>query len=862
MSLIEKAKDYVMTRRSFLGVTATAVAGAAAAVTLPGCGLQKVDSDKVAELANKEGKWITAACWHNCGGRCINKVYVVDGVVIRQKTDDTHPDSPDYPQQRACLRGRSQRKQCFGADRIKYPMKRKNWESGGGKKELRGKDEWVRISWDEALDIVATELKRIKETYGNKSIMAQTGSRLLNACGGRFGRWGTTSSGSWPQVTQNMQGISHMNSWGGEGSVNDRLDYRNAKLIVLWGANPAWSSLGNPTYNYLQAKKAGAKIITVNPMYSATQVSIGDEWIPVRPSTDTALLLGMAHYMITNNLHDQEFLDKYCVGFDAGHMPEGVDSKENFKDYVLGTYDGVPKTPEWASKICGTDPEVIRSFAKEIATTKPMAFTSAFSSSRTYMGEQFCQAFLTVGWMTGNVGISGGMVGDSAHANAGNGGAPMVKAGSNGVPPIPNPIFPDGYSWPGPPPEKTDWFGAVHDEAWDTVLTGKYTAGVRGKLDVDIHMLWHIGAESCLNQHPNINKGIEAHRKVDFVVTSGHFLTTNAKYSDLVLPATTEWEKYGGFLTGNREILIYYSQVTEPLFEAKDDIWMEKEIAKRIGIDPNRIDPIPAKQMVFNQVAGATVIKNDGSGFEPLVTITAQDIAELGVQGKPQQGRISYKEFKEKGIYQVERHPGDKFGYIAYKAFRDDPTGHPLKTKSGKFEIHCQSLSDKIKSYGFTTLPPIAKYTPPKEGYEETLKGEYPFQFFTPHYPRRSHSVLDNNIWTREAWGQELIMNASDAEKLGLKKGDIVKITSRNGAVIRPIYLTEGIVPGTVALGEGAWVEKDETTGIDKAGATNSLSGSNPTGQGVQPWNTGTVKIEKYNQPLDPDSKWPQRIVL
>lgn len=121
------------------------------------------------------GEWKTAACWHNCGGRCLNKVLVQDGVVVRQKTDDTHEDSPDYPQQRGCLRGRSQRKQVFAEDRIKYPLKRAGWSLDAPNGELRGKDEWERVSWDEALDLVAQGLTRAKEQYGNRSILLLKG---------------------------------------------------------------------------------------------------------------------------------------------------------------------------------------------------------------------------------------------------------------------------------------------------------------------------------------------------------------------------------------------------------------------------------------------------------------------------------------------------------------------------------------------------------------------------------------------------------------------------------------------------------------------------------------------------------------
>jgi anaerobic dimethyl sulfoxide reductase subunit A len=860
--LIKALRDSEVSRRGFLKWSA-ALGGTA---MLAGSGL-KLGTQLVEgapEGAATDGQWITAACWHNCGGRCLIKAYVAGGAVLRLKTDDTHPDSPDFPQQRGCARGRSQRTQVFGPDRLKYPMKRKNWAPGGGNKDLRGKDEWVRISWDEALDIVASETKRIKEAYGNKAILSARQSRLFAAYGGHMTTWGTTSDGAWPRPNMHMQG----GPGGTAASSNDRLDLKNSRLIVLWGANPAWSSGGNPTYNYLQAKKAGAKFILVDPIFNDSAQVLADEWIPVRPSTDAALLIGMAYHMITNNLQDQQFLDTYCVGFDADHMPKGIDPKENFKDYVLGTYDGQPKTPEWASQICGTAPEVIRSFAQQIATTKPMSFISNTAPARTYLGEQHCQAFLTVGWMTGNVGLPGAMVGDTRHNRATFGGNALVNPGGAGLPALPNPLF-NQPGFPGPDPFKTDWYGMVWDEVWDAVVTGQYTATVRGKQSCDIRMISHLGQGAALNQSTNLMRGIEAHRKVEFVVTSSHFFTTNAKYSDVVLPATTEWEKFGGFLTGNPEMAIFYSQITDPLFEARDDAWMERELAKRLGLDPEIVDPVTVKQQVFNQAAGATVIKNDGSGMEPLVTITDADISEWGVKGKPQTGRITLKEFKDKGIYQVPRSPGDKFGYIAKAAFRQDPVKNPIKTTSGKLEIHCQALADTIKAYGFDILPPIAKYTPPKEGVEATfadwknrVKGKYPLQLFTPHYRRRAHSCLDNVSWLREAFPQEFMMNPVDAESRGIKNGDIVKVTSAHGTVIRPAFVTDKIVPGATALGEGAWAELDDATGIDRAGATNTLSGGNPTGQGTQPYNTWVVQVEKYNGELLPDRLWPKRMPL
>jgi len=844
MNIIEKAREYTISRRTFLELTGTALASAFGTTMLSGCSLLQVNPAS-SNVLDKKGQWVTAACWHNCGGRCLNKVLVEDGVVTRQKTDDTHPDSPDFPQQRGCLRGRSQRKQVLGADRLKFPMKRKHWEPGGGNKELRGKDEWVRISWDEALDIVASEIRRIKETYGNSAIFIPTGSelpRVLSLYGGYAERWGQVSWGSWPEVYPQITGTKS----DGAGDGNDRFRLRKSKLIILWGANPAVSSMGNPAYNFLQAKKAGVKFIVVDPLYTETARVLADQWIPCRPGTDTTLILGMAFHLIINNLHDQEFLDQYCIGFDADHMPEGADPQENFKDYVLGTYDGIPKTPEWAEQICGVKVAVIRQFAYDYAKSKPAAVVTAGAPARINNGEHLPHAMLTLGFMTGNFGIPGAGVSPNMHNRSTNAGPALVKSGATGIPSIPNPLKKVRLN---------------NGEMWDAILAGKYTDGEGPKKDINIQMISH-GFGSALNQRCDTLKGIEAHKKVEFVVTQNYVLNTDARYSDVVLPVVTQWEVDGGILNGNREILIYYTKVMEPLYEAKTDIWIAKEIGKRLGLDTNKIDPVPLTQVIYNQISGAEVIKPDGKGYEKLVSFTTEDISQLGVKGVPQSGRISYQEFREKGIYQVPRSAGDKLEYTSFENFLADPEKNKLKTASGKLQIYSKELSNRIKSFGWTTKAPIPKYEPAVEGYEDGLKDGYPFQLISIHVPRRSHSTFDNVPWLREAYLQEFWLNADDAVNLGIKNGEIAKITSRHGVVIRPVYVTERIMPGVVALGEGAWNEMDEKNGVDKAGATNTLSGAIPTGQGHTGYNSCNVKVEKTNLTLEADYKWPQRIIF
>ncbi len=878
---LDKAKETMISRRKFLGLSASTAVGAAL-LTLPGCGLTKVNAKEAAALANKEETWIPAACWHNCGGRCLNKALVVDGVVIRQKTDDTHEDSPDYPQQRGCLRGRSQRQQVFGADRLKYPMKRKHWQPGGGDKSLRGKDEWERISWDEAFTYIADELKRVKKDYGNRSILHIGGwnseitemSRTLGLFGGYTEYWNTNSFGSWA-MTPKTVGFWQLGVW--DQTVNDRFDLRNCDTIIMLSMNPAWSAMGSSSWHYWQAKKAGAKFIGIDPFYNYTYSTLGAEWVPIRPSTDTVLLLAVAYVLLTqdhpvlNPLIDWELLNKCTIGFDADHMPEGEDPKGNFKDYVLGTYDGLPKTPEWASEICGVDKVQIEQLALEFGKNKKVAFLCGMASARTRNADNLPQLIMTIGAMTGHMGKSGHMTGSTMHATSGNGGPALVCAGSNGLPDISNPV--------------DDTINA--NQVWDAVLNGKYNFTGSGSFvsekqyqagqekDIDIHVIYHSGG-ATLQTSDGMTKGIEAHRKVDLVVSHSQFLTTNAKYADIVLPVTTEWEKLGGFSggglvhSGNREMIIMYSQITEPLYETKSDQWIARELAKKLGINEKEVYPFDEKQQFFNTLASIKVVNEDGKTYGPLVTISQADIDALGVKGKPQTGKISYKEFKEKGIYQVKRYQGDNYGYIALKDFVQDPENNKLNSESGKMEIYSRKLADTINNMGFSKIKPIPSYIKVVEGYEETfkdwenkVKGEYPYQVITPHYLRRSHSVFDNVKWLQEAWINPVYLSAQDAAANGIAEGDTVLISSAHGKILRKASVTERIRPGVIALPHGAWADIDEKTGIDTGGADNILSGQNATGQGVSGFNTGIVKIEKYTQTkLISDVEKPARIIF
>ncbi len=862
MSYLERIQSSGISRRGF--VKASAAAAAALSVAgIAGCSPNSVEETEETTSGAEardivSGEWKTAACWHNCGGRCLNKVLVKDGVVVRQKTDDTHEDSVDYPQQRACVRGRAQRKQVFAADRIKYPMKRKNWSPDNPNGDLRGIDEWERISWDEALTYVADELKKAKDNYGNNSIFCQGEEigRMLSVFGGYTSGWGTTSYGTW-KFTPGHIGFDGN---GAEG-INDRYDIMNCDTVVLIGGNPAWSSAGNPAWLFLQVKKAGAKFIGIGPDFNESYNLLDAEWIPCRPGMDTVLLIGVAYVLIQEDLLDHDYLSRCTIGFDADSMPEGEDPQGNFKDYVLGTYDGQPKNPEWASNLCGTPVELIEKLARELDPSKKVAILPSWCTGRNHNVDNLPQIIMTIGAMTGHMGKPGHMTGLSTHSGAANGGPSLVVPGSAGLESVKNPVD-DALNY---------------SEMWPAILNGEYHwNGVGGNLKapceirpIDIHVIYHSGR--CLLQtNDGMVDGIAAHRKVDFVVTHAQFLTTNARYSDIILPLDTYWERPGGFLTGNREMLIMYSQIVEPQYEGHSDQWIAKELAKKLGLDENEVYPIDEKQQFFNQIAGAQVLEEDGETWSTLVTITDEDIANWGVEGTPQEGKISLNDLQSQGVYQVQRSAGDNYGFIAYEAFVNDPEANPLETsESGKQEIYSKGLAKRINDFGYSEIKPIPTYIHQEDGYEDTFsdfaagtKGEFPYQICDIHYLRRSHTVFDNIPWLREAWPNPVFLNAADAKNEGIADGDTVILKSPRGEVLRKASLTNRVMPGVIMLPHGAWVEKGPEDGVDEAGADNILCGAIPTGQGTSGWNTCIGSVAKYtDKTLDDDVDVPLRII-
>ncbi|MEL0111424.1 MAG: molybdopterin-dependent oxidoreductase, partial [Rickettsiales bacterium] len=329
---------------------------------------------------------VTSTCGHNCGGRCVVNAHVIDDRIVKISTDQRRWN-PEHPPLPACARGVGQIERVYHPDRLKYPMRRVG---------PRGSGEFERISWDEALDEVAAQLLRVRETYGNAAILdgsrsgntailhnRNTTLRFLNMFGGCTEMWSNMSAEAEVFAVNMTFGAKAAYKSAGR----EPTDYVNSKLIIMWGWSPGDGTFGTGTMQYLKhAKEQGVRIICVDPRRHRTSQVLADEHIFIRPSTDTAALLAMAYVVVSEGLHDQEFCDRYVQGFDEATLPEGAKPGSSWKAYLLGETDGQPKTPEWAAEICGIPADVIRRLAIDYATSKPAALHCGYAPGRTLYG--------------------------------------------------------------------------------------------------------------------------------------------------------------------------------------------------------------------------------------------------------------------------------------------------------------------------------------------------------------------------------------------------------------------------------------------------------------------------------------------
>ena len=917
MSLLDKS----LKRRDFLKGTAAAAA-ATAAFGLSGCSTgtaQDAGSDGAHVVASDTsiladaGEWMPIHCHQNCNQMCLNMGYVVDGVVVRQKTDDAREDSFDCPQQRGCLRGRSLRQQVYNADRIKYPMKRKSWQPGGGENahgELRGKDEWERIGWDEALDLVVGELKRVYAEYGQDAVICNgwrraPGSAMFPVIGGAVYDTETESFGCWAFQTEALG----LYSWGDHPDIMmgpDKYDLPNADTIVLYGCNPAWAQHSS-MYWLNNAKESGTGFVYVGPSYNVTAAQLGARWIRVRPGTDTAFLLAVIYEMIRldgerGDIIDWDFVNERTVGFTPETMPEDATTDENYRDYILGAYDGTPKTPEWASEICGTPVEDITWYAELAAKDNKVIFFHSYAASRYLGAENLPQAFMTVSALGGHYGKSGHGSAAIYTWDAGDSGYRLIQHAGGEYAYIDNLVGSPGATGPNRCIEGNSW--------WSSLAEGKYLSTSEGPYDLgsgdDPTKLrantptYHAAREMPVNPRlmfatcsnfmqtrGNLPTAIEVMRAADTCISLEIKYSLTASFADIILPVATHWEgnddeSWGElcwpspFGDGNgqkqrKDALLAWRPLVKPMYEAREEKRICRDIVERMGFDADDAYPKSNYDQWLGYFLGMRELSEDLSRWEPVITWTADDNRKHHANYPEQQGKISFDQFMADGSYVVRRSPDDRRNYIGY---RDDKlrigengevvvadTAWPRPSRSGKLEIYCQFKADNVNRTGLNSEPikPYANYFVPNRGYQDTfadwdakVKGAYPLQAYTPHYMRRAHTCYDNMTWTQEAFRNPVFMNAQDAEERGIEAGDTVVCYNDFGRMLRIAQPLQGMMPGTVGIPHGVrslFDESDPAGIVDRGGSEQMLSDGQQSNYfpQVDGYNSLLIEIEKYD---------------
>ena len=750
----------------------------------------------------------------------------------------------------------------YAQDRILYPCVREGYLKNGYKsdKSKRGSDKYVRVSWEKAFDLIADELKRVYKSYGPDAVYGGSygwfcvGSlnnpqallgRMLGIAGGYTSRTLTYSTHAIRAITPYVT--------GGDESSNQQTAYpnliANSECIVFWSSDPintnqiAWGVPDHQSYDYMkqlkaEAKKRGIKFYCIDPVYNNTAVYFGAEHIQVRPTTDVAMMLGMAHYLYSENLYAKEFVEKYTSGF------------AEFKTYLLGEGDDkTPKTPEWAAKICGVDAKVIKMLAKEFVSKRTMLM-GGWGFQRAHHGEQPHWMLITLASMIGQIGLPGGGFGCAYHYSDGGVPAPAAATG-NPLSDVKTGNGSQGVAASAEAPAASPGLTGISvnskaDGPWkqrkipvipvSRIVECLENPGREILFDgkkltyPDLKMAYWAGGNP-FHHHQDRNRMIKAWQKFETFVVNECFWTATARMADIVLPATTEQERNDITKSHTNSYIFAMKKAVEPAGEAMDDFDIFVNILRRFSA---------AEVLAFTEG------KSKMEWIKSFYDESYNKAKKSGV------AMPTFEAFWEKGFVKFETPEAAK-NFIKYKTFRENPVTHRLGTPSGKIEI----FSKKIAGFGYQECKGHPTWFEPMEWLGSKTAKEFPLNLVSPHPKYRLHSQL-NNTWLRdleEVQGREPIwINPKDAARRGIQNGDVVRIFNKRGQVLGGAVVTEAVMEGVVRMQEGGWYDPKEPGKIGSLcvhGDVNVLIADIPTSelaQGNQA--TALVEIEKFKGEL------------
>ncbi len=703
-----------------------------------------------------------------------------------------------------------------GRARILRPAIREGWLNGRGSE--RGRDRFVEVSWEVALDHIAADLKRVKSEYGNDSIFA--------------GSYGWASAGRFHHAQSQLKRF--LNTLGGfvrsEGnySYNAALvamphfvggSYRqhlleatrwtviaeHSDLVVLFGGLPmrnmqicdGGASRHRMAGNLRRCVENGVRFVNISPLRGDVDASAGAEWLAPRPGSDTAVMLALAHTLVEDGLHDRDFLDRYTTGADR------------FIAYLTGASDGVVKSAEWAAQISHVPADRIRSLAREMASRRTMIACAA-GLQRADWGEQTLWACVSLAAMLGQIGLPGGgyTVGYGVNAHIGNISRPFrwghLPQGDNPVESfIPVAMISDMLLNPG-----QDYRYNGHTMTFP-----------------DIRLLWWAGGNP-FHHHQDLNRLRAAFQRPETVIVNEINWTATARHADIVLPVAAAQERtdFGGGRTDN--ILVPMPKAVDPPGVARVEYDIFRDLARRLGTEDS-----------------FTEGRDEETWLRSMWSET-QEVAREHGQTLPDWDRFI--------VGDIIDLPDPTPDRVFLSEFRQDPGRHSRPTPSGRIELY----SETVAGFGLPECKGHATWVVP---HDWTDKGRYPLALVSGQPGTRLHSQFDNGAVSRAAKiaGREpVLINDADAVRRGIKDGDIVEVYNDRGRCLAGARVTSDVAEGTVFLWTGAWYDPDFRAPDHRCrhGNPNVLTHDHRTSQFSQSpaAHSARVELRAYTGPDDP----------
>lgn len=733
------------------------------------------------------------------------------------------------------------KKRIYSKNRILHPLKRVDWNPRGERNtQNRGTSPYERISWDEALDIIADEMERIIGAYGMTAILTQSDghgetkfvhgthgcqTRLLSKIGdGRYTLqvrqpdswegwywgakhiWGMDPLGECPKQTNLVKDIAE-----------------NGDAVLYWGCDPETTTLAwggqMPARIERFFTECGVRQIHIAPDANYANVAHADKWIPVLPNTDSALQLAIAYVWLTENLYDAAYLETHAVGF------------ENWAHYVLGGEDGVPKTPKWAEKKCGVPSYTIKALARywaksavSIAHCNGGSFIrSAFSHEPARLevallgmqglGKPGANQLKFIEWSVFSLTSVKPVPGSEAVPNVG----PAYRGREHGFRPnqVPKTLVPQAIL--NPP---VSWYGHIScGLPREDQFTGPYTFPAED--GSRIHMIWSDSPSwtTCWNGG-NLMQDALRDDSIEFYLMQHTWMENDCLFADIILPTTTKFEDVDICVdpeNGAYDAVFFEDKAIDPRGEAVSDMEVVKLVAKRLD----------GKGGIFE---GIYEKYTEGKDVE--------DWIRDGFENTPAATEMTFDEFKREQVYSFPTREGWEDEPAGLIEFYADPENNRLQTPSGKLEYYSTALAQMFPDDDIRG--PIPRWIEENDKHKDRLTSErarkYPFLLVSNHPRWRVHSQHDDVTWMRELGTCKVVgpdgyryepvwVNPLDAVKMGVEDGDVVSLENERGSVLGGVRITERIMPGVVSQDHGARVDPVVvgTGGLDRGGANNLI---------------------------------------